>query len=105
MLETRNEKWALNTCKISSSPEKMPHFQPFKTYYFPKINENKSGEVKLLPSDHISQIPNLKQINTSSPKFVDKKSTCLSKIRKILNKLYKQGKLMDSTRKSQDHEQ
>jgi hypothetical protein len=76
--QTRGEKWALNNCKIASSPEKIPHMQPFKTQYFPKLDPNfKPVEPKLLKTDHISQIPNLKRnfSEGSSPKFVDQKST------------------------------
>ena len=79
-LTTRNEKWALKTTKISTSPSKLPNLQPFKTFFFPQKNDltNKSENQVILKTDHISQIPNLKKTfnisKVSSPKFVDLKS-------------------------------
>ncbi len=76
-ISTRSDKWALKTSKQCSSPEKLPNFQPFKTYHFPKINENQSSENILGKEESNCIIPNLKRnINTSSssPRFIDKKS-------------------------------
>ena len=106
MLETRSGKWALNTCKMSSSPERLPNFQPFKTYYFPKITENKSGDIPyMLPTDHISQIPNMKKTTSISSNFIEMKSKFFAHNRQVLNKHHKYWKFMGSSRKSQDNEQ
>ena len=75
-LSTRSGRWALKTSKASYSQDKISHFEPFKTYYFPKIEVSKGIDNDSQKKDNFSIIPNLKR-NLScsgSPKFIDKKS-------------------------------
>jgi len=74
-LSILNKKWALNTAKICTSPNKLPKLQPFKDYNFVKVDPLQADNYKksYFKTDHISVKVPTSENKENTVSFVEKK--------------------------------
>ncbi len=76
-----SNKWALQTTKLCSSPERIPKIQPFKNYHFPSVsNEDKEKYQKsFADTDNITiKCPKEKFLKTGPNLFLEMKRMIFS---------------------------
>ena len=70
-----SNKWSLNTTKVCSQPDKIPHIQQFKQYNFPNVTNETKEKYQLLfqNTDNIApKIPKENFLRAGNP-FLDMK--------------------------------
>lgn len=74
-----NEKWALNSTKLCTSPEMLPKVQQFKEYNFVKYDPIKADHYKknYIKTDHISLKVPKDEIKQNGRSFIESKGNLI----------------------------